>query len=48
VRVEQLRLTGENDHLKPVFSETRPTSEPMSVDFVLTGDAVTAVRLVVE
>lgn len=48
IRVEQLRLTGENDQLKPVFSETRPSSEPMSVDFVLTGDAVTAVRLVVE
>jgi hypothetical protein len=48
IRVEQLRLTRENDQLKPVFSETRPFSDPISVDFILTGEGVTAVRLVVE
>lgn len=48
IRVEQLRLTGENDHLKPVFSETRPFSDPISMDFTLTGEGVTAVRLVIE
>jgi hypothetical protein len=48
IRVEQLRLTGDQGHMKPVFSETRPFQEPLSVHFNLTGDAVTAVRLVVE
>jgi len=48
IRVEQLRLTGDQGHLKPVFSETRPFQEPLSVHFNLSGDAVTAVRLVVE
>jgi hypothetical protein len=44
IRIEQLRLTDEDDHLRPVFAETRPTS----VDFLLTGEGVTAIRLVVE
>lgn len=48
IRVEQLRLTEESGDLKPVFSETRPFLEPMSVNFVLTGDAITVVKLVVE
>ena len=48
IRVEQLRLTGEEGYLKPIFSETRPFQEPLSVRFKLTGDAIMAVRLVVE
>lgn len=48
IRVEELRLTGEQGHLKPVFSETRDFQEPFSVHFTLTGNTVTAVRLVVE
>ena len=48
IRVEQMRLTPDTNDLKPVFSETRPFQEPFSVNFTLTGQAVTAVRLVVE
>lgn len=48
IRVEQMRLTPETGEFKTVFSETRPFQEPFSVNFTLTGEAVTAVRLIVE
>lgn len=48
IRVEQLRLTPEDGEFKMVFAETREFHEPMSVNFTLMGEGVTAVRLIVE